>query len=315
MVRRPNQRRVTDRSIGRGTAGRRMRPPHVRIRESGRLERRTRRHRVERRFGPDSLIGVKGATCRRSATSFRSRSRSRSARCPIMATIFILLSPNRSRSALPFLIGWLIGLFVVVCACALLAQVVPTARLPRQPDTVVGSIEIVVGLALIVLALLTLRHARRQTAHKVPKWLRPRGDLGPWESFGLAFILNLRPKALLLAIAAGLTIRADADSLTDALMAIVIYTVIAASTVAVPIIATLAAPARMEPRLVSMRGLADPQRRGARGRHRDRDRRRHRGHGHRATLRPTARTAGCRRRRTASDGRRRGRRWCGVRSR
>lgn len=173
---------------------------------------------------------------------------------PIMATIFILLSPNRSRSALPFLIGWLVGLFVVVCACALLAQVVPTARSPRQPDTAVGSLEIVVGLAMVVLALLTLRHARRQTEHKVPKWLQSAGNLGPWEAFGLAFILNVRPKALLLAIAAGLTIRADADSLTNALVAVLIYTVIAASTVAVPIIGTLAAPARMEPRLVSMRG-------------------------------------------------------------
>jgi threonine/homoserine/homoserine lactone efflux protein len=173
---------------------------------------------------------------------------------PIMATIFILLSPNRSRSALPFLIGWVIGIFVVVCIAALLAQAVPTARLPRRPDTVIGGIEIVVGLLLIGLAFLTLRHARRQTTHEVPKWLRTSGELGPWQSLGLAFILNVRPKALLLAIAAGLTIRADSDSLTDAFIAIGVYTLIAASTVAVPIIATLAAPARMEPRLVSMRG-------------------------------------------------------------
>jgi hypothetical protein len=173
---------------------------------------------------------------------------------PIMATIFILLSPNRARSSLPFLIGWVIGLVLVVSAAALIAQVVPTARLPRQPDTAVGGIEILVGLALVVLAIVTLRHARRQTEHNVPKWLKSAGNLGPWEAFGLSLLLNVRPKALLLAIAAGLTIRADADSLTDALVAILIYTVIAASTVAVPIIGTLAAPARMEPRLVSARG-------------------------------------------------------------
>jgi Sap, sulfolipid-1-addressing protein len=172
---------------------------------------------------------------------------------PIMATMFILLSPNRSRSALPFLIGWVLGIFLVVALCALVAQVVPTARLPRQPDTAVGGSEILVGVALIGLALLTLRHARRQTTHDVPKWLKASANFGPWKSFGLAFVLNLRPKALLLAIAAGLTIRADADSLTDALWAMGIYTVIAASTVGVPIIATLASPARMEPRLVSMR--------------------------------------------------------------
>lgn len=170
-----------------------------------------------------------------------------------MATLFILLSPNRKRSGLPFLIGWLIGIFVVVCVAALAAQAVPTAVLPSRPDTVVGGIEIVVGLLLIGLALLTLRHARRQTTHDVPKWLKSSGKLGPWQSFGLAFILNVRPKALLLAIAAGLTIRADAESLSDAMIAIVVYTVIAASTVAVPIIAILVAPTRWEPRLVRMR--------------------------------------------------------------
>ncbi len=172
---------------------------------------------------------------------------------PIMATVFILLSPNRSRSSVPFLVGWVVGLIVVVSLAALLAQAVPTARLPRQPDTAVGSIEIVVGLLLIGLAVLTLRHARRQSTHEVPKWLRSSGELGPWEALGLALLLNVRPKALLLAIAAGLTIRADADSLTDAAVAIGIYTVIACSTVAVPIVATLVAPARMEPRLVATR--------------------------------------------------------------
>jgi hypothetical protein len=174
---------------------------------------------------------------------------------PIMATIFILLSPNRRRSALPFLIGWVLGLFVVVVLCTLLAQAVPTARLPRQPDTVVGAIEILVGAALVGLAVFTLRRARHRTTEvALPKWLKSSGSLGPWSSFGLAFILNVRPKALLLAVAAGLTVRADAESLSDALVAVVVYTLIACSTVAVPIVATLVAPARWEPRLVSARG-------------------------------------------------------------
>ena len=37
------------------------------------------------------------------------------------------------------------------------------------------------------------------------------------------------------------------------MIAILIYTIVGASTVAVPIIVTLAAPERMEPRLVSMK--------------------------------------------------------------
>ncbi|BDV31246.1 GAP family protein [Microbacterium terricola] len=172
---------------------------------------------------------------------------------PIMATILILLSPNRKRSGLPFLIGWLVGLFVVVVLSALAAQAVPTSRSPRQPDTVVGWIEIVLGLALIALTLFTLRRARRRKEMAIPKWLESAGSLGPWSALGLALVLNIRPKALLLAVAAGLTVRADASDLSDALIAIVVYTVIAGSTVAVPIVGTLLAPEKMEPRLVGTR--------------------------------------------------------------
>jgi threonine/homoserine/homoserine lactone efflux protein len=172
---------------------------------------------------------------------------------PITITIFILLSPNRSRSAVPFMIGWLIGLFLVVTLSALVAQLVPTPRGPRRPETAVGAIEILVGLALVVLGFLSFRHARRESEPPVPKLLATQRRLGPWEAFGLAMILNIRPKGLLLAIAAGLSIRGDTDSLTEAIIVIVVYTLIAASTVVVPIIATLVAPTRMEPRLTSTR--------------------------------------------------------------
>lgn len=172
---------------------------------------------------------------------------------PIMVTIYILLSPNRSRSALPFAIGWVIGLLLVVSVAALAAQLVPTPRGPRRPETAVGIIEILVGLALIVLGVLSFRRARRASEPAVPKFLSAQTKLGPWRSFGLAMILNVRPKALLLAIAAGLTIRGDSGTLTEAVIVIGIYTVIAASTVVVPIVATLVAPSRMEPRLTSAR--------------------------------------------------------------
>jgi len=172
---------------------------------------------------------------------------------PIMATIIILLSPNRPKLAIPFLIGWMLGILVVVTVFTLAAQAVPTSRTPRQPDVIVGGIEIVVGVAMILLALYSWRRAKGRPSPEVPKWLASSGSLRPWESFGLAFVLNLRPKGLLLATAAGLTIRADAETTGAAIVAIAVYTLVGASTVVVPIIATLAAPERMQPRLVAAR--------------------------------------------------------------
>ena len=146
-----------------------------------------------------------------------------------------------------------LALAVGVLSCTLAAQAVPAARSPRRPDTVIGALEIIIGAALIVLAIFSFRRARKRSNTPIPNWLKSSGSLGPWSSLGLALVLNIRPKALLIAVAAGLTVRADSDSLTDAVIALAIYTVIAASTVAVPIIATIAAPERTEPKLVSGR--------------------------------------------------------------
>jgi len=170
---------------------------------------------------------------------------------PIMATILVLLSPRRGRSALPFLLGWVLGIATVVSLCTAFAQLIPTSRSPRRPETTIGIAEMLVGVALVVIAIIAWRRARRNPSTAMPKWLNAVGSLGPWSSFGLAFALNVRPKGVLLAVAAGLSLRADGLSLGESMVAIAIYTLIGCSTVAVPIIVTLAAPERMEPRLVS----------------------------------------------------------------
>jgi threonine/homoserine/homoserine lactone efflux protein len=169
---------------------------------------------------------------------------------PIMVTIFILLSTSRSRAAMPFLIGWVLGIVLAVCLAALLSRAVPTARTERHPDTAVGIVEIIVGVALLALALFGWFHPRAKAASATPGWLRSSTNMGPWTAVGLGLILNARPKSILLAIAAGLSLHADADQPAELIIGVLVYTIIAASTVAVPIIATTAAPARMEPQLV-----------------------------------------------------------------
>jgi len=72
-------------------------------------------------------------------------------------------------------------------------------------------------------------------------------------SFGVALVLNVRPKGLLLGIAAGLALHAASLKLSETAVLIGIYTVIGASTVAVPIVASFIAPERVEPRLIAAR--------------------------------------------------------------
>lgn len=169
---------------------------------------------------------------------------------PIMATIVILLSPKGTKTALPFLIGWVLGMAVVVTVCTLGAQVIPAPRTGRREATAIAVAEILVGIALVVVAIVEWRRARRHPPDALPKWLASVDKLGPWSAFGIAFALNARPKGLLLAIAAGLAIRAANLSVGESAIVIAIYTIIGALTVAIPVILSLVDRKGMQPRLL-----------------------------------------------------------------
>jgi hypothetical protein len=170
---------------------------------------------------------------------------------PLTVTILILLSPNRGRSALPFLVGWVIGVAAVIILSAVGAAAL-SKPLRRRPDTAYAVLEIVIGAALMVLAAIYLRR-RSQTSTGLPRWLAAVDSFGPLVSFGIAVALSFRPKGFLLGIAGGLALSAASVKADEAVLLIIIYTAIATSTVVVPIVASFVAPRQMEPRLVSAR--------------------------------------------------------------
>jgi Sap, sulfolipid-1-addressing protein len=171
---------------------------------------------------------------------------------PITVTILILLSPNRNRAALPFLVGWVIGVAAVIILCALGASALP--KPPRRgPDAATGVLLIMVGAALVVLGIVNLRRGSRSERTGLPRWLSRVGSFGALVSFGVAVLLDFRPKGLLLGMAAGLALHAASVKSGEAAVLIGIYTVIATSTVVVPIAASFLAPRRMEPKLIAAR--------------------------------------------------------------
>jgi Sap, sulfolipid-1-addressing protein len=171
---------------------------------------------------------------------------------PITVTILILLSPNRNRAALPFLVGWVIGVAAVIVLSTLFASTLPQAR--RGPDPATAALLMVVGVALIVLGIVNLRRDSQTEGTGLPGWLSRVDSFGGLVSFAVAVLLNLRPKGLLLGIAAGLALHAASVKADQIIVLIVIYTVIASSTVVVPIVASFLAPRRVEPKLIAARG-------------------------------------------------------------
>jgi amino acid transporter len=171
---------------------------------------------------------------------------------PIAAVTVILLSPRRGESALPFLTGWVLGCLALLTLTTLAAQAIPVK--PRhRPETTIAVLEIVIGLLMVVLGLVALRRRTESGSGPLPTWVNRIDTFGSLPALGIGLALNLRPKAILLAAAAGLVLRGAKLSPTESLLMIAIYTAIATSTVSVPCVLTLVAPERMEPRLNAAR--------------------------------------------------------------
>jgi hypothetical protein len=171
---------------------------------------------------------------------------------PITVTVLILLSPNRNRAAVPFLIGWVTGVVAVIVFSALGASALPEA--PRRgPDMVTAVLQIMIGTALVVLGVVSLRRSSRTEHTGLPRWLSTVDSFGALAAFGVAVLLDFRPKGLLLGIAAGLALHSASLRAGEAAVLILTYTVIATSTVVIPIMASLIAPRWMEPRLIAAR--------------------------------------------------------------
>ena len=126
----------------------------------------------------------------------------------------------------------------------------------------------VVGIAMVLMGVVTLMRGPRAESGRGASWLNSIGSFGIVPVFGVALALNVRPKAVLLVAAAGLAISRAGLAFEQNLLLVVFYTALATFTVVVPIVATILFPRWMEPRLVAVKGwIAASLRRGQRRDH------------------------------------------------
>ncbi|GLK18238.1 GAP family protein [Herbiconiux flava] len=186
---------------------------------------------------------------------------------PIVVMVLILLSPRSRWSALAYLIGAVVGLAGLTTLFAVVASLLPPVQ-PAEPNPLIATIELVIGAALLALAALRFGRARsraraRRAAAPVaagaeaavaadaiadaaapPAWMTRLTSLGPLPSLGVGFVLMLRPKNLLLTLAAGVAIAAGGAPLADEVGAGAVFVVLGISTLAVPILFALIDPSR-----------------------------------------------------------------------
>lgn len=174
---------------------------------------------------------------------------------PIIAAILMLLSPKARGTSVGFMVGWVVGIVVAVVVFTLLSALIPAAD-PSASKPIAGVIKILVGLGLLVLAWGQWRkrpHAGQTLAP--PKWMSAIDTMKPAAALGLGFVLAaLNPKNLLMAVAGGLAIGASGLEVWQQTVAIVIFVLIGASSVVIPVVAYLVAAKRMAGPLDALRG-------------------------------------------------------------
>jgi len=157
---------------------------------------------------------------------------------PIAAVIVMLFTPKAKTNAPSFLIGWVVGLLLVGFVVLLIPGLEANGG---EPTTTSGVVKGVLGLLLLVAGWGAWRkRPGPDEVAQAPKWIDTIDDFGLGKSFGIGFLLSaVNPKNLLLVAAAAATIAASGLSSSEETATLLVFTLIAASTVAVPVIGYL----------------------------------------------------------------------------
>lgn len=159
---------------------------------------------------------------------------------PLTGIVLLLLAPRARQTGPAFLAGWVLGLSIVTLAFVYGIGAIPTGPgLPSQ--TVVGAIELILGLGLFAFGIVVIARGPREK-RPAPPWTKRISTIGPWPAFGIGLLLNVRPKAIALAIAAGLAVNSVRLSPTEQAVVLGVYIVLGSSSIAAPVIMQLVAP-------------------------------------------------------------------------
>jgi hypothetical protein len=172
---------------------------------------------------------------------------------PIIAIILMLLSKRSGPNSASFLIGWIVGIAVVLSVVVAVAGTA-TLNTSSGPATGVSWIKVGLGILLLIVGLRGWRkRPKGDEQPTLPRWLSSIETISPVKAGGLGLLLSaVNPKNLLLLIAGGVAIAQGATTSDDKAVAIGVFIVIAASTVALPVILTLTMGARARAVLDSM---------------------------------------------------------------
>jgi predicted metal-binding membrane protein len=172
----------------------------------------------------------------------------------VIPAVLVLQAPRPRPSGLAFLAGWVLGLAALtalsVAASGLLGG------LHKSPPTWASWLRVILGAALILFGIYRWLTRHRHT--ESPAWMRSFASITPARA-GItgAVLVVIRPDVLLICVPAGLAIGGSGRDVADDWIAAAFFVAIAASTVAIPILAYAAAGHRLDDAMARLKDWMD----------------------------------------------------------
>jgi threonine/homoserine/homoserine lactone efflux protein len=174
---------------------------------------------------------------------------------PIIAVILMLFSSHARVNGPLFLLGWVLALAVICGAAYALSDTGNVATDSTAADTLAWG-RIVVGVLFLLLALRQWRsRPAPDAAVEMPAWMTGIDSFAPGRAFVMALLLaGVNPKNLLLSASAGAALAQTGVSSTDAVIALIVFVVVASITIMGPLIYYFVGGERARASLDSMKG-------------------------------------------------------------
>lgn len=156
----------------------------------------------------------------------------------IAAVILILATQNARSNGLTFLVGWMVGLFLVGGIALVIASAAGLSSSMGSTSRSLGVINLLLGALLLVLAAGGWR-SRPQSGQEppLPKWMASLDTITPPRSAGLAALLSgINPKNLALNLAAMLIIASAGLSASSQVVALLVFVLVASIAIIVPVV-------------------------------------------------------------------------------
>ncbi|MGA9871331.1 MAG: GAP family protein [Rhodococcus sp. (in: high G+C Gram-positive bacteria)] len=170
---------------------------------------------------------------------------------PIIAVILMLLGKRAASSSLGFAAGWIVGIILVTVIFVLLGGAANGSD--DGPSTTSSWIKVALGVLLLLVGVRQWRS--RGQEHATPKWMTAIDDMtaGKAVAVGLA-LAAVNPKNLLMCAGAGITIGSGGFDADQNIVVVAVFTVLASSTVAAPVVAYQFASDRLAAPLADLKG-------------------------------------------------------------